>query len=73
MDYTTWIIDSGTGLNLTNNINQLNNIQNSNDKTIFYPNGTIDKINCSATYYGSFKIINSNYQMFILHQTLKSI
>ena len=30
--YTTRIIDHGTGLNLTNNINQLNNIQNSNDK-----------------------------------------
>ena len=63
--YTTWIIDSGTGLNLTNNINQLNNIQNSNDKTIIYPNGTTDKINCSGTYYGSFK--NNKFKLSNVH------
>ena len=56
--YTTWIIDSGTGLNLTNNINQLNNIQNSNDKTIIYPN-------CSGTYFGSFK--NNKFKLSNVH------
>jgi len=63
--YTTWIKDSGTGLNLTNNINQLNNIQNSNDKTIIYPNGTTDKINCSGTYYESFK--NNKFKLSNVH------
>ena len=63
--YTTWIIDSGTGLNLTNNINQLNNIQNSNDKIIIYPNSTTDKINCSGTYYGSFK--NNIFKLSNVH------
>ncbi|KAL6635599.1 ankyrin repeat-containing domain protein [Neocallimastix sp. 'constans'] len=58
-------IDSGTGLNLTNNINQLNNIQNSNDKTIIYPNGTTDKINCSGTYYESFK--NNKFKLSNVH------
>jgi len=49
---THWIIDSGTAINLSNDINNLNNITNVNNKSIVYPNGVIDKINCKGVYNG---------------------
>jgi len=50
-----WNIDSGTGINLTNELNNLKNKNDINNKNIIYPNGKLDRINCKGTYNGKFK------------------
>jgi len=54
---THWIIDSGTGINLINNISYLNNLNkvNNKNKNIIYPNGNLDKVENVGTYNGNFK------------------
>ena len=52
---THWIIDSGTGIILTNNINNLSNINKVNNKNIIYPNGDLEKVENVVTYNGKFK------------------
>jgi len=47
--YTHWIIDSGTGINLTNELNNLKNKNDINNKNIIYPNGKLDRIKCKGT------------------------
>ncbi len=61
-----WIIDSGTGINLTNNLETLSDIKNIKNKLIIYPNGVKDKIIYSGTYNGDmnnnkFKLTNVYY------------
>ena len=56
---TYWIIDSGTGINITNNKNNLNNLSKINNKNIIYPNGNLDKVKNVSTYKGKFK--NNNF------------
>jgi len=60
------LLISGTGLNLTNNLNQLENTQHSNNKTIIYPNGDTDNLKCLGTYNckfqnSKFKLSNGHY------------
>ena len=50
-----WNIDSGTGINLTNELNDLKYKNDINNKNIIYPNGKLDKIKCKGTYNGKFK------------------
>jgi len=52
---THWIIDSGTGINLTNSINNLNYINKVNNKNIIYPTGDSDKVENVGTYNCKFK------------------
>ena len=49
------IIDSGTDINLTNNVNNLNNLNKVNNKNNIYPNGDLDKVEDVGTYNGKFK------------------
>ena len=44
-----WNIDSGTGINLTNELNNLKNKNDINNKNIIYPNGKLDRIKCKGT------------------------
>eukprot|EP00833_Pecoramyces_ruminatium_P016099 jgi/Orpsp1_1/1190131/evm.model.d7180000076770.1 len=50
-----WIIDCGTGINISNDLNSLKNINKVKDKLIIYPNGNSEKINDAGVYNGKFK------------------
>jgi len=52
---TRWIIDSGIGINLTNEVNNLKNKNDVNNKNITYPNDKLGKIKSKVTYNGKFK------------------
>ena len=48
-NFIHWIIDSGTGINLNNNINNLNILNKVNNKYIIYPNVDLDKVENVST------------------------
>jgi len=61
---THWIIDSGKGINLTNDHGNLKNI-NVKNKSIIYPNSNIDIVEYVYSYIGYFK--NNKFTMSDVH------
>jgi hypothetical protein len=57
----SWIIDSGTGINLSKNIKILSNIEEVANRGITYPNGQSDRIYKKGMYKGMYK--NNNFSI----------
>jgi len=64
---THWIIDSGTGISLTNDIKNLHYTSRVNNKNIIYPNGKIDEIKQIGNYIGKFN--NNDFTLSNVYYT----
>ena len=52
---TSWIIDSGTAINLIKDCNKLTNVKEIEERTITYANGTTEIIKYVGMYKGEYK------------------
>eukprot|EP00833_Pecoramyces_ruminatium_P000911 jgi/Orpsp1_1/1174943/evm.model.c7180000052037.1 len=51
---TTWIVDSGTAINIIGNINKLVNVNPVGTRSVTYANGNSEPINQIGTYKGTY-------------------